>query len=175
MSNGEKSIISLCFASLNGCSERQKKILIFDEFDATLNPSLIKSLYKILKKYFINEGKLIILSTHSPVTISFAPENSTFYEVFKQSKYEKRLLKVDKNDYAELQLANKEFFDKIKNQKERIDSLIGMINSDSDFLIITEGKTDWKYLLKALEYFHKKMNFFLSVRISFTNMVQKMM
>lgn len=82
---------------------------------------------------------------------------------------------MDKNDYAELQLANKEFFDKIKNQKERIDSLIGMINSDSDFLIITEGKTDSKYLLKALEYFHKKMNFFLSVRISFTNMVQKMM
>lgn len=73
---------------------------------------------------------------------------------------------MDKNDYAELQLSNKEFFDKIKNEKERIDSLIGMINSDSDFLIITEGKTDWKYLLKALEYFHAKKEF-LSISADF--------
>ena len=155
LSDGEKAIISLCFTSLKKINIDDKKILLLDEFDATLNPSLIEALFKVIKKYFIDNGLVVIMSTHSPATISLAPEYTTYYEVFKKSHSPARVFKIDRDDYLELQKVNKHFYDKINDQAGRITELEASIEFDEDVLIITEGKTDWKYILKALEYFHR--------------------
>ncbi|MDF1756564.1 MAG: ATP-binding cassette domain-containing protein [Verrucomicrobiales bacterium] len=42
LSDGEKSILSLCFGSLNGSKLQEKKLLLLDEIDAVLNPSLVQ-------------------------------------------------------------------------------------------------------------------------------------
>ncbi|MEO7978567.1 hypothetical protein [Flavobacterium sp.] len=159
LSDGEKTIISLCFTSLQKIEKVEKKLLLLDEFDAVLNPSLIESFFIVIEKYFISKGIPVILTTHSPATISLAPEYASYYEVFKKQDSPSRILKINKDDYFELQKVNKQFYDKIKNQSDRIQELESTIESDENVLIITEGKTDWKYILKALHHFHSKEEF----------------
>lgn len=159
LSDGEKAIISLCFTSLKKIDTDNIKILLLDEFDAALNPSLIEGLFEVIKKYFLDKGIIVIMSTHSPATISLAPEYASFYEVFKKNYSATRVYRVTKDDYVELQKVNKRFYDKIGDQEKRIKELEVSIDSEEDILIITEGKTDWKYILKALEYFQSKDEF----------------
>lgn len=155
LSDGEKAIISLCFTSLQRI-ESQKKILLLDEFDSVLNPSLIERFYEILKIYFIDKGIIVILSTHSSATISLAPNFASYYEVFKKDQSLLRLYEVNRDEYSELEKVNKIFYDRISDQTERIKELENNIVKDQNVTIITEGKTDWKYILKALSYFHSK-------------------
>ena len=159
LSDGEKTIISLCFTSLKKEKHDEKKLLLLDEFDAVLNPSLIESFFIVLEKYFVSKGIPVILTTHSAATISLAPEYASYYEVFKPGSNSSRILEANKEDYSELRKVNKRFYDKIDNQAERIKELETKIESNEDILIITEGKTDWKYILKALQYFHSKGEF----------------
>ncbi|NQU68711.1 MAG: ATP-binding protein [Candidatus Marinimicrobia bacterium] len=159
LSDGEKTIISFCFTSLRKIDSEDKKVLLLDEIDAVLNPSLIESLFIVIKKYFIDKGILVIITTHSPATISLAPDYTNYYEVFKKGDLVSRLIQIDRDDYHELQKVNKRFYNKIDNQSERIRELEATLDSQENILIITEGKTDWKYLIKALKYFHQKSEF----------------
>lgn len=120
LSDGEKSIISLTFALLNEKRRPIEKLLVLDEYDNTLNPSLIQALFNVLEKYFVKKGVVVVMSTHSPVTISLAPEYATFYELFRQDNDSPKILQVQREEYTELEIANKAFYDKISNQKERI-------------------------------------------------------
>lgn len=163
LSDGEKAIISLCFTSLKKIDTDNKKILLLDEFDAALNPSLIESLFIVIKKYFIDKDIAVIMTTHSPATISLAPDYATYYEVFKKNNSSSRIFKIDRDAYSELQKVNKQFYDKINDQAGRIKELEASIESTEEVLIITEGKTDWKYILRALDYFHGKSEF-LNIR-----------
>ena len=161
LSDGEKAIITLIFASFHGTDFEFKKILLLDEFDATFNPSLTEAFFKLIEKYFVSKGILVVIATHSPVTISLAPECARFYEVFSKIKSDSRILSVGKENYAELRIANKEFYEKIAKQSERIKDLILKIDEFEKFkqklsestkpFIITEGFTDIKHLKKAKE------------------------
>lgn len=123
LSDGEKSIISLTFALLNERRRPIEKLLLLDEFDNTLNPSLIESFFKVLEEFFIKKGVFVLMTTHSPVTISLAPEYATYYEIFKQDKESPKIIPVDKYQYSELKVANKKFYEKIENQTGRIKEL----------------------------------------------------
>lgn len=120
LSDGEKSIISLTFALINEETRPIEKLLLLDEFDNTLNPSLIKALFIVLEEYFIKKGTMVIITTHSPVTISLAPEYAKHYELFKQDNDSPKIISVNKDEYSELEIANKAFYEKIENQEERI-------------------------------------------------------
>lgn len=159
LSDGEKTIISLCFATLVDNNGYSKKLLLLDEMDSVLNPSLIQMFFAVIEEFFINQGVLVILSTHSPATISLSPDYTKFYEVFKPNSTGKRVLEISPNEYSELLIANKKFYDKISNQENRILELEKDIVSNQDILIVTEGKTDWKYFLSALRYFHNNQEF----------------
>jgi ABC-type multidrug transport system ATPase subunit len=159
LSDGEKTIISLCFASLSNSPSAVKKLLLLDELDAVLNPSLIQIFFTVIQEFFIDQGVMVIMATHSPATISLSPDNATYYEIFRPNQKEVRILEVSRDEYSELQIANKDFYDKITDQDKRIDSLLQQINSPQEILIITEGKTDWKYMLGALKYFNSNQEF----------------
>ncbi|KAA6331938.1 hypothetical protein EZS27_019513 [termite gut metagenome] len=66
---------------------------------------------------------MIIITTHSSATISLAPDYATFYEMFRQDNDSPKILKVQRGDYAEMQVVNKDFYNKISNQKSRIKEL----------------------------------------------------
>lgn len=159
LSDGEKTIISLCFASLGENIRSSKKLLLLDELDAVLNPSLIQTFFSVIKRYFLDQGIAVIMTTHSAATIGLSPADSCYYEVFKPSENSSRILQVSRDNYSELHLANKEFYSKMSDQESRIRFLEGQIESTNEVLIITEGKTDWKYIIKALGYFHSKDEF----------------
>lgn len=154
LSDGEKTIISLCFATLIDNNKNVKKLLLLDELDSVLNPSLIQMFFAVIEEFFINQGIMVVLSTHSPATISLSPDYTTFYEIFKPNSTGNRIIEIPQNDYSELLIANKKFYDKISNQENRINELQNNIISNQNILIITEGKTDWKYFLSALRIFH---------------------
>lgn len=156
LSDWEKAIISLAFVALTDESDYQnRKILLLDEFDATLNPSLTQIFFDIIHKYFIERGLQVIIITHSPTTIALAPEYTRFYEVFDQNT-DQRILQSVKWDYAELIIANKEFYDQIKNKDQRINELNGEIQRISSqfddakkIQILSEGK-NIEHIRKAI-------------------------
>lgn len=164
LSDGEKAIISLSFASLSGVKHEDRKILLLDEFDANFNPSLTEVFYKILDKYFISQRILVVIATHSATTIVLASDNSSFYEVFKKSSaLTSRILPVQKDDYAELEVANKKFYAKITNQAVRIAGLekekaeyetrVNELHQLTKPSLFVEGEIDIKYLNKAAEFY----------------------
>lgn len=123
LSDGEKAIISLTFALMNEARRPLEKLLLLDEFDNTLNPSLIESLFTIIEEYFISKGVIVIMTTHSPVTISLAPDYARYYEIFRQDRNSPKIIPVDKFQYTELRIANKDFYQKLEDQSARIKEL----------------------------------------------------
>ncbi len=175
LSDGEKAIISLSFASLSGVEYENKKILLLDEFDANFNPSLTEIFYKIIDQYFVSKGILVVIATHSPTTISLAPDIASFYEVFKcNSASSERILPVQKYDYTELEIANKTFYAKIadqvgriaelEKQKEELEKKIIERNKQAKPIIYVEGEIDEAYLNKTLEVFGKKETFLADIK-----------
>ena len=166
LSDGEKAIISLSFASLSGVKQEDRKILLLDEFDANFNPSLTEVFFKILDGYFISKGILVVIATHSATTIALAPDNASFYEVFKKSSTQtSRILPVQKDDYAELEIANRSFYKRIADQTKRIAELekektdlqdkINESHQQTKPFLFVEGDIDVQYLNKAADFYEE--------------------
>lgn len=80
LSSGEKVIMSTVLwryeAQLVG---RHPRFLLLDEPDAHLHPSLTRRFLDVIQKVFVKErGVRVIMTTHSPSTVSLAPEESLF-------------------------------------------------------------------------------------------------
>ena len=150
LSDGEKALISLTFAVV-ASAQKKPKILLLDEYDATLNPSLIESFFIILQDFFVDKGIQVIIVTHSSATLSLAPSNASFYELYRPNSKGLRLLPVNRDQYEELAIANKNFYSQIADQKVRLttlktdnDNLTSLVQTLRDsgtnkLQIITEG------------------------------------
>lgn len=157
LSDGEKAILKLVILTYDRKEDNATKILLLDEYDATLNPSSIKDFYVTLQEYYLDKGIIVLLSTHSPITIAMAPENSKYYEIFRQVDESPIIKEVSREEYRELEVLQT-YYEKIKNPSERLKELEGenlklkeKINSMTIPLVITEGKTDWKHIKNAKE------------------------
>ncbi len=155
LSDGEKAILKLVILSYDRKKDKTTKILLLDEYDATLNPSLIKDFFTVLEEYYISKGIIVVLSTHSPATLALAPENARFYEIFRKNDSSPIIKEVNSLEYEELRLLEK-YYDKIKNPSVRLkelekenENLKEIISTLETPLIVTEGKTDWKHIKNA--------------------------
>lgn len=78
LSSGERVIMSLVIAIFNSEKSLDFKfpdLLLLDEPDATLHPSLSKVLLKYVSDILVKQkGMKVIMTTHSPSTIAFAEE-----------------------------------------------------------------------------------------------------
>ena len=54
------------------------RVLLLDETDATLHPSMIKTLLHVLDDSFRQRDVKVILATHAPTTVALAPEESIY-------------------------------------------------------------------------------------------------
>ena len=63
-----------------------------------------------INKFYIEKGIQVIITTHSPATISLAPDFAHFYEIFHQDNDSPKIVEVNKYDYEELRESNKSFY-----------------------------------------------------------------
>ena len=76
LSSGEKVLMALTLFLFQAKNNKYfPKILLLDEIDATLHPSMCRNLIKTLKENIVKNGTKIIFATHNPSTISFCDED----------------------------------------------------------------------------------------------------
>ncbi len=110
----------------------------FEEIENNLHPALQRRVFEYLYEYAVNNGKRIILTTHSHIAINmmYGKENARIYHVVK-TKGQSRL-------------------NEIENSKDRSNILDDLDVKASDLyqtngIIWVEGPTDKTYILKWLE------------------------
>ncbi|AEF83946.1 AAA ATPase [Treponema primitia ZAS-2] len=80
LSTGEQVLMSLAMAKYNSGRDFEKiDLLLIDEPDAGLHPSMSKKMIEILKRDIVDSGIPVIISSHSPTTI-VAADNENIYE-----------------------------------------------------------------------------------------------
>ncbi len=122
-STGEKVLMGLAFTILNSTSFRNASLpnlLLLDEIDASLHPSMTKQLLDVIdinlvKKFGIN----VIMTTHSPSTIAVAPEES-IYLLRKVGESGDRFVKVEKRVAIRNLLDGIRTFDVIPDNRKQI-------------------------------------------------------
>jgi predicted ATPase len=83
LSSGEKVLLALALGLYAGQhmanTVRKPKLLLLDEADASLHPSMIRSLLTVTQNVLCAEhGVKILLATHSPTTVALAPESGIY-------------------------------------------------------------------------------------------------
>lgn len=79
LSSGERVLMALVASVYKASSDNHfPDVLLLDELDASLHPSMIKNLLTVIKDIFLDKGIKVILVTHSPTTIALAPDDAIF-------------------------------------------------------------------------------------------------
>ena len=79
LSSGEQVLMALCLASFNQhLGRRRPKLLLLDELDAVLHPSMLSALVEALKSLFVQHGSKILMTSHSPMTVAALKETEIF-------------------------------------------------------------------------------------------------
>ena len=79
LSSGEKVLMSLCLASFNQrLGNRTPELLLLDELDAVLHPSMVNALVAAVRSLFIDRGCRVLMTTHSPMTVAALPETDVY-------------------------------------------------------------------------------------------------
>lgn len=80
LSSGEKMLLVLVLWLYNSQHHgRFPKLLLLDEPDANLHPSMTRQFLNVVKEVLVAKyGVRVIMTTHSPSTVALAPEGSVF-------------------------------------------------------------------------------------------------
>ncbi|WP_179362679.1 AAA family ATPase [Nitrosopumilus oxyclinae] len=142
LSSGEQILFSLALCLFKSKSDNMfPKLLLLDEIDATLHPSMIENLFNVINEVFLKNGTKVILSTHSPTTIALSDENSVFV-VNKDGEN-----KIEKSTKKNALHILTEGFATLEEGLHLADQL-----SNKELVIITEGK-NVQYIKKTMEFF----------------------
>lgn len=87
LSTGERVLMSLALAIYNSAKDNiMNRVLLIDEPDAALHPEFSKFLLATLKNHIVGKaGIKVIITTHSPTTVSMADEEC-IYEMNREEK-----------------------------------------------------------------------------------------
>lgn len=158
LSSGEKVLMSFALCLYNAQESRQAKVfpklLLLDEVDAPLHPSMILSLINTIQNVLVNDKKVaVILATHSPSTVALAPADS----IYLMNPNGPRIEKLDKNKALSLLTAGvptlSVSFDGRRQilVESRVDAGLydllyqrykSYLNSERSLVFIEVGKTD---------------------------------
>jgi predicted ATPase len=92
LSTGEKVLMSLALAIYNtGGNVGKPDLLVLDEPDAGLHPSMSKMMVEVLNKNIVNDNNIpTIISTHSPTTV-IATEGISIYQLVRGDNKPKKV------------------------------------------------------------------------------------
>lgn len=177
LSSGEKILCALAITVFQD-QETTKfpKLLLLDEIDATLHPSMVKNLLSVIKNVFLKNNCNVILATHSPTTASLVNEDSIF-EV-KSGKISNKIDKISQSSAVDILsegMMNLEkgitLFDQMSkkplsvltegNNIDHIRKAISVLQPEMlekiDFINGVEGSSGKNQLLTLFEFF-KRVN-----------------
>ena len=79
LSSGEEVLMALVASVYKSSADNHfPDILLLDEVDASLHPSMMKNMLEVIERIFLSQGVKVILVTHSATTIALAPEDSIY-------------------------------------------------------------------------------------------------
>ncbi len=79
LSSGEKVLMTLVLSSFNQLlGRRRPSLLLLDELDAMLHPSMMAALVAVMKELFVEKGTRVLMTSHSPVTVAMVNEDEIF-------------------------------------------------------------------------------------------------
>ena len=79
LSSGEKILMALCLIAFNQhLGRRRPKLLLLDELDAVLHPSMVAALVAALKSLFVARGTTVLMTSHCPMTVASLEERDVF-------------------------------------------------------------------------------------------------
>ncbi len=83
LSSGELTLIQIALSVYSGLYRatmtRVPKVLLLDEPDATLHPSMIRSMLQLIQEVLVTKlGMRVIITTHSPTTVALAEERALY-------------------------------------------------------------------------------------------------
>lgn len=79
LSSGERVMFALVGAVYRaGTVERFPQVVLLDEIDASLHPSMIKIMLSIIGNILVKKGVKVILVTHSATTVALSPDDSIY-------------------------------------------------------------------------------------------------
>ena len=142
LSSGETVLFALALSVFREkLSSFLPKVLLLDEIDATLHPSMIRNLLRVIDEIFVKKRTKVILATHSPTTIALCEEESIFVIDRKDSELIKKQSK-------------KEALFNLTDGFVSIEEGLHVFNQigDKEITIISEGNNA-KYIQKAMEIF----------------------
>ena len=150
LSSGEQMIVKFIIWAMS-IDFRGNRIntMILDEPDVHLHPSMCKMMVEILQeislpKDFGGSDIRVIITTHSPSTVAFAPEGSLF--VMGKDENNNRYIKKTTTEKAVGILSEGIF-----TFEKAINKFTLMANSDKNNILFVEGKTDINHLKRAVE------------------------
>ncbi|MCS4164238.1 AAA family ATPase [Sphingobacterium sp. BIGb0116] len=157
LSSGEKTIIALIFVLYHASRNGQfPQVILFDEPDAHLHPSLTQLFLDVIQKVLVEEQKVkVIITTHSPSTIALAPNDS----IYKMDRILGYPIKEDRKSAIE-ELTNG--ITSVTVEESSLGIIYNIKNADNHILF-TEGITDKIILETAWEklYPTKDRNFYI--------------
>ncbi len=142
LSSGERTLLALAFTIFKLKQKRViAKVFLLDEIDSALHPSMSKRLLNVLHDLFHKEmGLNVIISTHSPSTVAFAPTNSTY--IMRRDR-EPRLISASKDAaLAELTTGVPSFSVNYENRRQ----------------VFVESKYDAEYYEELYRIFRKDLD-----------------
>lgn len=123
LSSGEKVLLALaCSIFYANDFLRLPRALLLDEVDASLHPSMIRTLLNAIQNAFVNKGAKAVVATHSPTTVALAPTNSLYFVEAgsKQKKVRKTSIKEALTLLSEGFVTFDEGLDALKFSGERL-------------------------------------------------------
>ena len=140
LSSGEKTLFALFMSVYNGEKCQRPHMIVLDEPDAHLHPSMCKKMIDVLEEFFVKRGVKVIVITHHPTTVAMAPEESLF--LMEKSPANPRIRKIEKQTAVHELSEGLCLLD---------DAKVIFDNMDNNKLnIISEGR-NYKYIEKAID------------------------
>ena len=79
LSSGEQVLMTLVLSAFNQhLGRRRPALLLLDELDAMLHPSMVAALVSILNTCFVARGTKVLMTSHSPVTAAMVEDNEIY-------------------------------------------------------------------------------------------------
>ena len=130
LSSGETVLMTLCMTWFNQSMGRKRPaLLLLDEVDAMLHPSMTAALVSCLKDLFVRNGTKVIMASHCPATAAVLDEG----EVFRVSR---------DGDLVRIRpVARSEAVEELSDGIATLDTGLRIATADDSLVtIITEGK-----------------------------------
>ena len=151
LSSGEKMIVSLVMWAHNTNTGNRVKLLLLDEPDAHLHPSMSKMMINIIQNTLVKEyGIRVIMTTHSPSTVAHAMAKNVDIVWMENGQI---ITNKDRGEILDGLSSGLITYNNIADDFQLL------INESKTNILFTEGKTDKIYLETAIDVFDMRKDF----------------